>query len=77
MDIFDNKMNSCLFHYNANFLTYTYLGCHFTDSGCVFRVLAHNAEKVFLVGDFCDWRQGIPMRAINDLGVWEILVDHD
>lgn len=52
---------------------YEFFGSHEHSDGFVFRVLAPNADDVFLVGDFCGWEEGIPMEKI-DGGVWECTV---
>ena len=53
---------------------YEYLGFHKNENEFSFRVWAPNAEAVYLVGDFCNWKNGIPMTKLNDSGVWEILL---
>ena len=60
------------FHQGTNYKAYQYLGSHSTDDGGrVFRVWAPNARSVALVGDFCDWNEGIPMEKTSDGGIWE------
>ncbi len=62
-------------HEGTNYRAYEYLGMHRGSYGCVFRVWAPHAEKVCLVGDFCDWNDGIEMRRINEDGIWECAVN--
>ena len=40
---------------------YEFFGPHIKDKGYIFRVLAPEAEEVFLIGDFNDWKK-TPMR---------------
>jgi len=71
--------NSALyyFHEGTNFQSYRYFGCHQEKKGksktYSFRVWAPNARHVFVVGDFCDWHEGIAMTRISKNGVWELL----
>lgn len=59
-------------HQGTNFRAYEYLGAHKQEDGAyVFRVFAPRAESVALVGDFCSWDVGVPMRRVTDGGVWE------
>ncbi len=62
-----------LFKQGTNYQTYKYLGAHPNGDEYVFRVWAPSADKVFLVGDFCDWENGIPMENIE--GIWRVFVD--
>ncbi|MDT2814681.1 1,4-alpha-glucan branching protein GlgB [Vagococcus carniphilus] len=41
----------------------------------VFRVWAPNAQEVFLVGDFNDWKDTEPMTYDKETGIWEIITD--
>lgn len=64
------------FHQGTNYRAYEYMGAHLTDNGGrVFRVWAPTAMSVSLVGDFCDWHTGIPMKRITGGGIWECTVD--
>ena len=63
-----------LFHQGTNCRVYEYLGCHYDCGGYVFRVWAPHATRVYLVGDFCDWQNGLPMRLVTAGGVWECKV---
>ncbi len=49
---------------------YSFLGCHKTATGFVFRVWAPHAKRVSLVGDFTDWdAAAIPMQRDAN-GIW-------
>ena len=65
------------FHEGTNFQAYRYFGCHLIKNGrnktYSFRVWAPNARFVALVGDFCDWSEGLEMTRISQNGVWELL----
>ncbi len=41
---------------------YDYFGAHRSGGSTVFRVWAPKASAVSVVGDFCDWENGIPMK---------------
>lgn len=56
--------------YNA----YDYYGYHRKGNEFFFRVWAPRAERVYLVGDFCGWKNGIPMNRLEDSGVWEVIL---
>ncbi len=62
-----------LFHQGTNYHTYEYLGVHRMPEGgsFVFRVWAPNADAVFVVGDFNNWAETMPMSRISNGGVWE------
>lgn len=60
-----------LFHEGTNYKSYEYMGAHADGEGYVFRVWAPNAENVSLVGDFCDWNTGLPMKLTSNGGIWE------
>ena len=61
-----------MFHQGTNFHAGEHLGAHPTDEGYIFRVWAPNAKAVFVVGDFCDWQEGLPMVRITSAGIWEV-----
>ncbi|MBQ2999930.1 MAG: 1,4-alpha-glucan branching protein GlgB, partial [Clostridia bacterium] len=61
-----NDMASYLFHQGTNYTAYDYLGLHIEGSVAVFRVWAPNAEMVFVVGDFNEWKNHHPMTKITD-----------
>lgn len=68
---------SYLFHQGTNFASYDLMGCHYfynKESGkytYVFRVWAPHADKIEVIGDFCTWNCGIPMKKITG-GIWEV-----
>ncbi|MFV0558159.1 MAG: 1,4-alpha-glucan branching protein GlgB [Enterococcus sp.] len=57
-----------------NFYCQHFLGVHQLEdqSGYVFRVWAPNAQNVWLVGDFNDWDESLPMTKRDTSGVWEV-----
>lgn len=56
-----------------NFYSQHFLGCHKQkDERFTFRVWAPNAQQVWLVGDFNDWSDSLPMQRREESGVWEI-----
>ena len=65
-----------LFHQGTNYAAYELLGCHFSFDEAskmytyVFRVWAPSADSVSVIGDFCTWEHGIPMKKISS-GIWE------
>lgn len=59
------------FNTGENFKIYHFLGCHAKADGFIFRVWAPNAKQVSLIGDFCDWVNGLQMSK-TDEGIWEI-----
>ena len=73
-DSADDALADYLFHQGTNFASYRYLGAHRCPDGWVFRVWAPNADRVDLVGDFCDWNDGIAMSRVQDSGVWQVCV---
>jgi len=61
--------------------SYERLGAHPREvdgvQGVAFAVWAPNAQRVSVVGDFCDWDgRRLPMRKRVEAGVWEIFVPH-
>ena len=65
-----------LFHQGTNYHAADYLGAHKAPDGTAFRVWAPNARAVSVVGDFCDWQEGISMQRITPAGVWEAIAPH-
>jgi 1,4-alpha-glucan branching enzyme len=57
-----------LFHQGTNYHSADYLGAHPCPHGTVFRVWAPNAQAVSIVGDFCDWNEGISMTRLTPAG---------
>ncbi len=51
-----------------------YYGLHRSEDGWVFREWAPNAEKIFLMGTFNDWKEKpeYKLKRINAYGDWEI-----
>ena len=72
----DTAVPEYLFHQGTNYQAYEYLGCHEKKgkSGWIytFRTWAPGARSVSLVGDFCGWGEGIPMRRVSERGIWEL-----
>ncbi|OGI08039.1 MAG: 1,4-alpha-glucan branching protein [Candidatus Margulisbacteria bacterium GWF2_35_9] len=56
-----------------------YFGLHKTHDGWVFREWAPNAEKIFLVGSFNQWKEDpkFQLEKINNDGVWEVKLPTD
>ena len=72
-----NDLAHFYFHQGTNYRAFDYLGAHKEKDGFVFRVWAPNAERIFLVGDFCGWDESYPMEKITPNGVWEIRLSRD
>jgi len=64
------------FHNKFSEIAYKFMGCHFNryTKEATFRVYAPNATKVYVVGDFCDWENGIEMNKITGEGIYEVNV---
>ncbi|WP_245187050.1 1,4-alpha-glucan branching protein GlgB [Enterococcus larvae] len=75
----DNDEQVCRFLTGENFYSQHYFGFHkILRNGLseyVFRVWAPNAEQVWLVGDFNDWTDSLPMSKLEEWGVWEIYTE--
>ena len=70
------KIAEYLFHQGTNYRSYEYFGAHRCPEGdAVFRVLAPNADAVYLVGDHCRWQKGEPMTRLNEGGIFECRAD--
>jgi 1,4-alpha-glucan branching enzyme len=73
------EMDLYLFNEGTHRRLWTMLGAHLRtmdgDEGTAFVVWAPNAERVSVVGDWCNWdgRQ-FPMRRMDVSGLWEIFV---
>ena len=69
------------FHQGTNREAYRYLGCHMMMHDghfrYTFRTWAPHAAALFVVGDFCGWDKGLPMRRVTERGVWEAVFDSD
>ncbi|MFD1672438.1 1,4-alpha-glucan branching protein GlgB [Agrilactobacillus yilanensis] len=66
------RRRAYLFNTGNYFESYDFLGCHQATDGYRFTVWAPNAQKVYLVGDFNDWQQDMPMTLIEDTGIWTL-----
>src|SRR5205085_12080475 len=73
------EMDLYLFNEGTHRRLWTMLGAHLEtvdgDEGTAFAVWAPNAERVSVVGDWCNWdgRQ-FPMRRMGQSGLWELFV---
>jgi len=73
------EMDLYLFNEGTHRQLWTMLGAHLRtvegDEGTSFVVWAPNAERVSVVGDWCNWdgRQ-FPMRRLSGSGLWEIFI---
>lgn len=56
-----------------NFYAQHFLGVQKNENGYVFRVWAPYARQVFLVGDFNQWDESLPMEKREKSGVWELV----
>ena len=66
-------MNTRDFLDGKSFDGYKFFGAHKKDKGYIFRVLAPNADKVSIIGDFNDWQKQ-SMRKYST-GVFSITID--
>ncbi len=64
-----------LFNQGTNYYSYKYLGAHPEGDVYCFRVWAPSAHEVYLVGDFCDWENGLKME--NSDGIWTVEIDRN
>ena len=70
-----HTMDEYLFHQGTARHAYQYLGANEEGDQVVFRVWAPHALGVSVVGSFCnDWQIGLPMKRLNDQGLWELSV---
>ena len=73
------EMDLYLFREGTHRHLWTALGAHLRtedgDEGASFALWAPNAERVSVVGDWCNWdgRQ-FPMRRLGDSGLWELFI---
>ena len=74
MGAVENKYTSNVIPSELTFEAYKYFGFHKNENEFSFRVWAPGAEQIYLVGDFCNWKSGIPMTKCGDSGVWELLL---
>ena len=56
-----------------------YYGLHFRDNQWVFREWAPNANTIYVIGDFNQWKElpEFQLKRINDKGDWEIILPED
>ena len=60
------------FAQGKNFHAQDFLGAHrHEDSGYVFRVWAPNAQQIWLVGEFNDWKEDLPFQ-LGEHGIWSV-----
>ncbi len=63
------------FHEGTLENAYAYMGAHVKETGgrytYLFRTFAPAADAVFVVGDFCGWEHGLPMRRTTEGGIFE------
>ncbi|MFV0559745.1 MAG: 1,4-alpha-glucan branching protein GlgB [Enterococcus sp.] len=75
MNIEDAKQR---FLTGENFFSQHLLGVHQSTKNLasyVFRVWAPHAKAIYLVGDFNQWEDSLPMTKCEDTGIWEIETD--
>ena len=69
------------FHQGTNYKTYEYMGVHKEKrgrkDGYVFRTWAPRADAVYVVGDFNDWDESLPMERTTEGGIWEAFIGSD
>lgn len=67
------------FETGENFYSQHYFGYHKevrgNQEGYVFRVWAPKAEAIWLVGDFNDWDQSLPLIKEERFGIWEVFTN--
>ncbi len=68
-------LDEYLFHQGTARHAWRYMGAHEEGDRIVFRVWAPHALGVSVVGSFCDWQIGIPMKKINHNGIWEVCIE--
>ena len=69
-------LDASLFHRSISCNIFDFLGAHKKNDKIVFRVLAPNADEVWLVGDFNSWSHSHPMNRITEGGIWECTADY-
>ena len=70
---FDLSQEMETFARGENFHAQTFLGAHpATKAGYVFRVWAPKAQQIWLVGEFNDWQEDLPMK-LGDHGIWSVV----
>lgn len=77
----DAHLEAYLYAKGEAYQSYFYFGAHIVEeSGRIltrFRVYAPRAKEVRLVGGFCDWHSGFPMKRISENGIYSITLDFD
>ncbi|MHC5268004.1 1,4-alpha-glucan branching protein GlgB [Enterococcus sp. LJL98] len=73
----ENELKSVLeaearFLTGENFYAQHFLGVHQQAGQYLFRVWAPQAQQVWLVGDFNEWDDSLPMTKREESGIWEI-----
>lgn len=69
-----------LFHKGKNYSSYRFMGAHSVTEkrkrGIRFTTWAPNASKIYVVGDFCDFKpeDEFKMEKVNKRGVWSIFI---
>lgn len=71
-----SEADTYLFNMGSHFQSYQLLGCQFAvdmdgKEGFTFRVWAPNARRIAIVGDFCDWENGMRLEKVQETGIWE------
>lgn len=72
------QKNTCvnIFSDSSNvYAPFEYFGVHSLGEWYVFRLLAPEADEIFLVGDFNFWSDSDKMFRITDDGIWEAKID--
>ena len=56
-----------------------YYGLHFKDNQWIFREWAHNATRIYLIGEFNNWevKEEYRLTRLNDHGDWELILDQN
>ena len=72
----DTSLSEYLFHEGTNYKSYAFMGAHRFESGCIFRVWAPNANKVFVVGDFNGWGKSNEAYRKTEAGIYECVIQN-
>ncbi len=69
----DRELAAYYFHQGTDTKAYQHLGSHMSADreNWIFRVWAPNALSVHIIGDFCSWKGGIPLKKVTSNGLWE------
>ena len=76
-----NQMDMDLFHYGKNYESYKMMGAHITaekgKTGVRFTTWAPNAKRLWVVGDFCDFKvcDKYSMEKKSSYGIWSIFIE--